>query len=162
MKYLLNGFLTLVLGSMLSTQALASNRTDDKSIVEIAVSAGSFGTLVTALKAADLVETLSGKGPFTVFAPTDAAFAKLPAGTIDFLLANKDKLTEVLVYHVVDGKRSPKSLVAERFPKTLLGKEVEVRGNAYRVLSINDSLVIGKPIQASNGIIYVIDSVLIP
>jgi len=161
MKGFLKGFMTLVFSSALTLSCFAS-ATPKQSIVEIAVGAGSFQTLVTALKAADLVETLSGKGPFTVFAPTDAAFAKLPAGTVEFLLANTDKLTEVLVYHVVDGKRSPGSLIAEKFTKTLLGKDVEIKGSNRKVLMVNNSLVIAAPIEASNGIIYVIDSVLLP
>lgn len=161
MKFVLKSILTLVFSSALTLSAFAEG-SSKKTIVEIAVGAGNFQTLVTALKAADLVETLAGKGPFTVFAPTDAAFAKLPAGTVEFLLQNTDKLTDVLTYHVVDGKRSPSCLIKDRFTKTLLGKDVEVKGNDRKVLLVNNSMVIAVPIYASNGIIYVIDAVLIP
>lgn len=161
MKFFLKSIMTVVFSSALTLTAFA-NSPSKKTIVEIAAGAGNFQTLVTALKAADLVETLAGKGPFTVFAPTDAAFAKLPAGTVEFLLQNTDKLTEVLTYHVVGGKRSPKSLLSEGFTKTLLGKEVEIKGNDCQVLLINNSMVIASPIYASNGIIYVIDAVLLP
>lgn len=147
------------LSSMTAHAAPASR--SDKNIVEIAVSAGSFNTLVAAVKAADLVGALSGPGPLTVFAPTDAAFAKLPAGTVEFLLANIDQLTTILTYHVVAGEKQPKALLMEQFVKTLQGSDVEVKGDA-RMLMINDSLVVAKPIYASNGVIYVIDTVLLP
>ena len=137
----------------------------EKNIVEIAASAGSFNTLVAAVKAADLVEALSGPGPLTVFAPTDAAFAKLPAGTVEFLLANVDQLTKVLTYHVVAGEKRPGQLLKAGMVKTLEGSNVNVNASyaaSSMTLRINDSLVVAKPIYASNGVIYVIDAVLIP
>ncbi len=146
--------------SSMTTHAAPASRSD-KNIVEIAVGAGSFNTLVAAVKAADLVGALSGPGPLTVFAPTDAAFAKLPAGTVEFLLANIDQLTSILTYHVVAGEKNPKALLKEQFVKTLEGSDVEVKGCA-RMLMINNSLVVAKPIYASNGVIYVIDTVLLP
>lgn len=161
MNYLLTRFFTVVFSALFVISAFAGEG-QKLSIVEIALNAPNLKTLVAAVKAADLVDTLSSKGPFTVFAPTDDAFAKLPAGTIEFLLENPAKLTEILTYHVIDGKRLPKSLVSEKFPKTLLGKEVEIKGTTRKVISVNNSLVITSPIFASNGIIYVIDSVLIP
>ncbi len=134
----------------------------EKNIVEIAVEAGSFNTLVAAVKAADLVGALSGPGPLTVFAPTDAAFAKLPAGTIEFLLTNVDQLTKVLTYHVVAGEKKPGQLLKEKMVKTLEGSDVNINLTSTFNLKINGSLVVAKPIYASNGVIYVIDTVLIP
>ena len=134
----------------------------DKNIVQIAVEAGSFKTLETALVAADLVGALSAPGSLTVFAPTDAAFAKLPAGTVEFLLANVDQLTKILTYHVIGSEKKPRQLVSERLIKTLAGSDVRVTLTTGMKLMINDSLVIAKPIYASNGVIYVIDTVLIP
>jgi uncharacterized surface protein with fasciclin (FAS1) repeats len=130
-------------------------------IVDTAIAAGQFKTLAAALGAAGLVETLKGPGPFTVFAPTDSAFAKLPEGTVDALLKDIPALTNILVYHVAAGELSVKNLIEQKMVVTLQGKSVEVRvknGNLY----LNDALVIAKPVQASNGIIYVIDSVLLP
>jgi uncharacterized surface protein with fasciclin (FAS1) repeats len=162
MKKFALAFATVLLTTFASMSVMAApGERSDKNIVEIAVGAGSFNTLVAAVKAADLVGALSGPGPMTVFAPTDAAFAKLPAGTVEFLLANIDQLTSILTYHVVAGEKNPKELLSEQFVKTLEGSDVEAKGCA-RMLMINNSLVIAKPIYASNGVIYVIDTVLLP
>jgi uncharacterized surface protein with fasciclin (FAS1) repeats len=131
-------------------------------IVEVAVGAGSFKTLVAAVKAAGLAEALSGPGPFTVFAPTDDAFAKLPPGTVDTLLKpeNKEKLKAILLYHVVAGKVLSTDLKAGSV-KTLNGEDVtiDLSGGAPKV---NDATVIKADIPASNGVIHVIDTVLLP
>jgi len=134
-----------------------------KDIVDTAVSAKSFGTLVAAVKAADLVETLKGDGPFTVFAPTDAAFKKLPAGTVESLLKpeNKGKLQEILKYHVVAGKVMAKDVVKLSSAKTVAGKKVEIETADGKVM-INNATVIKTDIKCSNGVIHVIDSVLLP
>jgi uncharacterized surface protein with fasciclin (FAS1) repeats len=134
-----------------------------KNIVETAVAAGDFKTLVTALKAAGLVDTLSGPGPFTVFAPTDAAFAKLPAGTVQDLLKpeNKEKLVAILTYHVVAGDVTAKDVVKLTEAKTLNGKDVKIMVHGGTVM-INDATVVKADIACSNGVIHVIDSVLIP
>lgn len=137
----------------------------DKNIVDIAISDGRFTTLVEALKAANLVETLQGKGPFTVFAPTDEAFSKLPQGTIESLLkpSNKDTLKDILLYHVAKGNLSSKDVLK------LDGKEITLENGKTAKISvkngevyINDSKVIITDIKANNGIIHVIDTVLIP
>ena len=130
-------------------------------IVDIAVGDGSFGTLVAALQAADLVETLQGEGPFTVFAPTDDAFAKLPEGTVESLLADIPALTDVLLYHVVAGNVMAADVVTLESAETVQGKDVSITvdGNTVR---INDATVIITDIEASNGVIHVIDSVLLP
>jgi uncharacterized surface protein with fasciclin (FAS1) repeats len=127
-------------------------------IVDVAVSAGSFKT-----KAAGLVDTLSGKGPFTVFAPTDAAFAKLPAGTVDTLLKpeNKEKLKAILLYHVVAGDVKSTDLKDGESVKTVGGKSITVH-IANGVVTINDATVVKADIPASNGTIHVIDTVLLP
>jgi uncharacterized surface protein with fasciclin (FAS1) repeats len=145
--------------SLTATQAFASGST----IVDTAVKAGKFQTLVAALKAADLVDTLKGTGPFTVFAPTDAAFAKLPAGTIESLLKpeNKAKLAAILTYHVVPGKIMSADLVGKKMnAKTVQGSDVMV--NAMSGVMINKSTVTGADVVASNGVIHIIDTVLIP
>jgi uncharacterized surface protein with fasciclin (FAS1) repeats len=132
-------------------------------IVDVAVSAGSFKTLVAAVKAAGLADTLSGKGPFTVFAPTDAAFAKLPAGTVDTLLKpeNKEKLKAILLYHVVAGDVKSTDLKDGESVKTVGGKSITVH-IANGVVTINDATVVKADIPASNGTIHVIDTVLLP
>ena len=131
-----------------------------QNIVEIAVASGSFKTLVTALTAAGLVETLSGPGPFTVFAPTDDAFAKIPAETLAAVLADKDKLTAILTYHVVAGKVMAADVVTLTEATTLQGSNVTV--NATDGVKINDATVVTADIEASNGVIHVIDTVLMP
>jgi transforming growth factor-beta-induced protein len=130
-------------------------------IVETAVADGRFTTLAAALGAADLVETLQGEGPFTVFAPTDDAFAALPEGTVEALLADIPTLTDILLYHVTPGRLFAADVLAEETLPTVLGKNLEVRmdmGNAY----VNDSQIIITDILTSNGVIHVIDAVLLP
>jgi uncharacterized surface protein with fasciclin (FAS1) repeats len=134
---------------------------NSKTIVDVAVEAGNFKTLVAAVKAAGLVETLSGAGPFTVFAPTDEAFAKLPAGTVEALLKDKAKLAKILTYHVVAGKVMAKDVVGMTSAKTVEGGEVDVNAQDGKVM-INDATVTATDIEASNGVIHVIDTVLIP
>jgi uncharacterized surface protein with fasciclin (FAS1) repeats len=140
----------------------AGNTTAKGDIVETAVSAGSFETLVTAVKAAGLVETLKGEGPFTVFAPTDEAFAKLPKAQLDALLADKEALTAVLTYHVVPGKIMSAELVNERYTtaKSVQGDEVII--DARISVRVNDANVVVADIPATNGVIHVIDSVILP
>ena len=134
-----------------------------KNIVQVAAEAGSFNTLVAAVKAAGLAETLQGPGPFTVFAPTDAAFAKLPAGTIESLLADKEKLASILTYHVVSGKVTSADLVKSDggAPATVNGQPLDIvlrDGKVY----VNGASVVTADVQASNGVIHVIDAVLLP
>jgi len=132
-------------------------------IVDTAVAAGSFTTLVTAVKAAGLVDTLKGAGPFTVFAPDDAAFAKLPAGTVENLLKpeNKSKLVAILNYHVVPGKVMSKDIVGKKMTvKTVEGMQASI--DATNGLSIDNAKVVKADIETSNGVIHVIDTVIIP
>ena len=130
-------------------------------IVDVAVSNPAFSTLVTALTAADLVTTLQGPGPFTVFAPTNDAFAKVPPAVLNLLLSDTKALTNVLLYHVIGGRRDLSKALQTRDIKTVQGQEVyaEREGN---ILFVNNSKVIGRPIVTDNGVIYVIDSVLLP
>jgi len=134
-----------------------------KTIVQVATEAGSFTTLITALKAAGLVDALQGPGPFTVFAPTDAAFAKLPAGTVESLLADPQKLAAILTYHVVPGKLMAADLVKPNTPepKTLNGQPLEAAVRGGKVF-VNSAQVTKADILASNGVIHVIDTVLLP
>lgn len=129
-------------------------------IVDTAVNAGSFSTLVAAVKAAGLVETLKGAGPFTVFAPTDDAFAKLPAGTVDALLEDIPKLKKILTYHVVSGKVMAADVVKLKSAKTVEGSEVKI--DASNGVKINDSMVTTPDVAADNGVIHIIDCVLMP
>ncbi|HIP08693.1 MAG TPA: fasciclin domain-containing protein [Rhodospirillales bacterium] len=134
-----------------------------KNIVETAVQSGKFNTLVTALKAAGLVNTLNGKGPFTVFAPSDTAFSKLPAGTVDDLLKpeNKAKLVSILAYHVIPGKIMSGDIAGKKISvKTVQGSKISV--DAMYGVKINDSNVVSADIAATNGVIHVIDKVLMP
>ena len=134
-----------------------------KNIVETAVQSGKFNTLVAALKAAGLVNTLNGKGPFTVFAPSDTAFSKLPTGTVDGLLKpeNKAKLVSILAYHVIPGKIMSGDIAGKKISvKTVQGSEISV--DAMYGVKINDSNVVSADIAATNGVIHVIDKVLIP
>ena len=137
--------------------------TNTQNIVDTAVAAGQFKTLAAALGAAGLVETVKGAGPFTVFAPTDAAFAKLPAGTVENLLKpeNKAQLTAILTYHVVSGKVMAADVVKLKEAKTVNGKMLQVKVNESNVM-INDAKVTSADIVASNGVIHVIDSVVLP
>ena len=135
---------------------------EDKTIVGVAAGAGQFNTLVAAVKAAGLVDTLSGKGPFTVFAPTDDAFAKLPAGTVETLLKpeNKEKLVAILTYHVLAGKVMAAD-VKTMGAKTVNGKEASIKVNGGKV-TIGAANIVKTDIAASNGVIHVIDTVLLP
>jgi uncharacterized surface protein with fasciclin (FAS1) repeats len=132
-------------------------------IIDTAVAANNFNTLVTAVKAADLVKTLKGPGPFTVFAPTDEAFAKLPAGTISNLLKpeNKQKLASILTYHVVPGKVMASDVVELNSAKTVNGQSVSITTSADGV-RIDNANVVKTDILCSNGIIHVIDAVILP
>jgi uncharacterized surface protein with fasciclin (FAS1) repeats len=129
-------------------------------IVDTAVNAGSFSTLVAAVKAANLVDTLKGKGPFTVFAPTDEAFAKLPAGTVDALLKDVPKLTKILTYHVVSGKVMAADVTKLKSATTVEGSDVKI--DASSGVKINESTVTTPDVAADNGVIHIIDTVLIP
>jgi uncharacterized surface protein with fasciclin (FAS1) repeats len=137
--------------------------THNKDIVDTAVAAGQFNTLVQALQAAGLVETLKGKGPFTVFAPTDEAFAKLPSGTLEELLKpeNKGKLVAILTYHVVAGEVKASDVVKLTSAKTVNGEPLKVSTMGGNVM-INDANVVKADILCSNGVIHVIDAVLLP
>jgi len=145
------------------TLAVVSLPSKAADIVDTAVSAGQFKTLVAAVTAAGLVDTLKGKGPFTVFAPTDAAFAKLPAGTVESLLKpeNKSKLVAILTYHVVPGKVMSGDIAGKKLSvATVQGRKVSV--NAMSGVMINDANVVSADIVASNGVIHVIDKVILP
>lgn len=129
-------------------------------IVDTAVNAGSFNTLVAAVKAAGLVDTLKAEGPFTVFAPTDEAFAKLPEGTVDSLLKDIPKLKKILTYHVVSGKVLAADVVKLKSATTVEGSDVKI--DASNGVKINDATVATPDVAADNGVIHVIDTVLIP
>ena len=169
-----NALLTasLLAGFLSATPYLAESpaRADDlivapaaKDIVDTAVSAGAFKTLAAALKAAGLVDTLKGKGPFTVFAPTDEAFAKLPAGTVEDLLKpeNKDKLVKILTYHVVSGKVMAADVVKLTEAKTVEGENLAIKVSDGKVM-VDGAQVTKTDIPASNGVIHVIDTVMLP
>lgn len=144
--------------------ALAGNYGDKKSdIVDTAVAAGNFSTLAAALEAGDLVGTLKSDGPFTVFAPTDEAFARLPAGTIDNLLKpeNKDQLVAILTYHVVPGKVTAAEVVGLTSASTVNGQNLAIRVDGGTVF-INDAEVIATDVMASNGVVHVVDTVILP
>jgi uncharacterized surface protein with fasciclin (FAS1) repeats len=149
--------LTLAAGSTL----MAAPAATDDNIVQVAQSAGDFETLVAAVQAAGLVETLSGEGPFTVFAPTDEAFAKLPEGTLEALLNDKDKLTAILTYHVVPGKVMAADVVGLSSATTVNGQNVSFKVMDGKVM-INNANVVATDITASNGVIHVIDTVILP
>ena len=140
---------------------IAAPKAASKDIVDTAVAAGSFQTLGTAVQAAGLVDTLKSEGPFTVFAPTDEAFAKLPEGTIEALLNDKEKLTAILTYHVVPGKVMAKDVVNLTSAKTANGQEVEIKVWDGKVM-IDNANVVATDIEASNGVIHVIDTVILP
>src|SRR3712207_4355309 len=138
-------------------------RAQEKDIVDTAVAAGSFKTLAAALQAAGLVDTLKGNGPFTVFAPTDEAFAKLPAGTVENLLKpeNREKLKAVLTYHVVPGKVTAAQVTKLNAAKTVQGSEVKIASKGGKVM-IDNATVVKADVAASNGVIHVIDTVIMP
>ena len=141
---------------------IASVEKPQKDIVDTAVAAGSFKTLAAALEAGGLIETLKGDGPFTVFAPTDAAFAKLPEGTVATLLKpeNKDQLVKVLTYHVVPGKVTAAQVVELTEAKTVQGQSIKI--DTYGGVKVDGANVIATDIVASNGVIHVIDTVILP
>ena len=139
---------------------LAASPVLAKDIVDTAVANGNFNTLAAALKQAGLVETLKGKGPYTVFAPTDAAFAKIPKDQLDALLADKAKLTKVLTYHVVPGTVMAKE-VKPGAVKTVEGSSITVRQDAGKVM-VDSATVTATDVKADNGVIHVIDTVIIP
>lgn len=160
---------TLGLGSAMALLVAVSftapvrAQAETKDIVDTAVAAGSFKTLAAALTAADLVTTLKGTGPFTVFAPTDAAFAKLPAGTVDDLLKpeNKAKLVSILTYHVVPGKVMAAQASKLTSAKTVNGSALSIKAMGGKVM-VDKATVTGTDIMASNGVIHVVDTVLMP
>ncbi|SDL45332.1 fasciclin domain-containing protein [Aliiruegeria lutimaris] len=151
---------TLVSGMFAATTAMADGHSKD--IVDTAVGAGSFGTLVAAVEAAGLVETLKGEGPFTVFAPTDDAFAALPEGTVEDLLKpeNKDKLTAILTYHVIAGKVMSGDLSNNMMATTVQGGDVTIMTEGG--VTVDGANVVTADIEASNGVIHVIDAVILP
>lgn len=171
MNKLLKLSLSLSLLFAVAPATLAGNHTDKsntyaaaaktKDIVTTAVDAGSFKTLAKALTAAGLVDTLKGKGPFTVFAPTDAAFAKIPKATLDALLKDKEALKKVLLYHVVPGNVMAKDVVKLKTAKTAQGSNVMISVNG-KAVKINNANVTATDIKASNGVIHVIDTVIMP
>ena len=152
--------LLLVFALSFSSLAFSGSKND---IVDTAVSAGSFTTLAAALQAADLVDALKQPGPYTVFAPTDEAFAKLPAGTVENLLKpeNKEKLVAILTYHVVPGEVDSAEVVKINSAKTLNGKEVTILVKDGNVM-VDNAKVIKPDVKATNGVIHVIDTVIIP
>ena len=160
MKSLFAGALSLVVVLGTSVFAVAEEKKD---IVDTEVGAGSFKTLVAAVQAADRVETLKGKGPFTVFVPSDEAFAKLPAGTVEDLLKpeNKEKLVAILTYHVVPGKVLAKDVVKLTAAKTAHGQEVAIKVADGKV-TVDNANVVKTDIGCSNGVIHVIDAVILP
>lgn len=151
---------SLMLGSLAVAGGYSKNKSD---IVDTAVANGSFSTLAAALQAGDLVGTLKSDGPFTVFAPTDEAFAKLPEGTIDTLLKpeNKDKLVEILTYHVVPGKVTASQVVNINSAEAVNGMALSIKVDEGSVF-VNDAQVIATDVMASNGVIHVVDTVIIP
>jgi len=155
----------VICSALLLAMSFSSNvfAASNKDIVETAVAAGDFKTLSAALQAAGLVDTLKGAGPFTVFAPTDEAFAKLPAGTVEDLLKpeNKQKLISILTYHVVPGEVMAKDVVKLHEAKTVNGAEVKIMVDGDKVM-VGNSNVTKTDIECSNGVIHVIDTVLLP
>jgi uncharacterized surface protein with fasciclin (FAS1) repeats len=152
--------LLTVLVALLLTAGLSADHHNKKDIVDTAVAAGSFNTLVAAVKAAGLVDTLKSPGPFTVFAPTDEAFAKLPEGTVEALLKDKEKLTAILTYHVVPGKLMAADVVSKSSLKTVQGQSLKVSTDGGA--KIDNANIVKTDIAASNGVIHVIDSVVLP
>lgn len=152
------GIAAAAMMSIASSSVLAAD------VVDTAVKAGQFNTLVTAVKAAGLVETLKGPGPYTVFAPTDAAFAKLPTGTVESLLKpeNKQKLVALLTYHVLPGKVMAKDIAGKKMEaKTVQSAPIAVDATGGKVM-VNDAQVISADVSADNGVIHVIDKVIMP
>ena len=155
--------IAIALGLLLVASSVMAGSHMKKDIVDTAVGAGSFTTLVAAVKAADLVDTLKGEGPFTVFAPTDEAFAKLPEGTLQDLLKpeNKEKLQSILTYHVVAGKVMAADVVGMNSAKTVNGQSLTIKVEGDTVM-VNNAKVVKTDIGCTNGVIHVIDTVLLP
>ena len=160
---LLSGFMAaaLVFGISFLPMTGETAVVSEKNIVETAVGAGLFNTLVTAVKAAGLVETLSGPGPFTVFAPTDEAFAKLPAGTVEKLLQDKAKLTSILTYHVVSGKYMAADVLKMSSLKSVQGQNITISLKDGAPM-VDNAKIVKTDIVCSNGVIHVIDTVILP
>jgi uncharacterized surface protein with fasciclin (FAS1) repeats len=157
-RILAAGFAALTLASL---PVRAEEKAAAKDIVDTAVAAGNFKTLATALQSAGLIETLKGKGPFTVFAPTDEAFAKLPPGTVEGLLKDKAKLSAILTYHVVAGKVMAADVVKLSEAKTVEGQALKIKVDGAKV-SVDGANVVKADVATSNGVIHVIDTVLMP
>jgi uncharacterized surface protein with fasciclin (FAS1) repeats len=152
--------LSLAVATIVSPSGMAMAQQPQVDIVDTAVGAGSFTTLATALQAAGLVDTLKGEGPFTVFAPTDEAFAKLPAGTLEALLADPAKLQAVLTYHVVPGRVTAADVATLSSATTVQGDSITI--DTSMGVRVNDAQVTQADIMTSNGVIHVIDTVLLP
>jgi uncharacterized surface protein with fasciclin (FAS1) repeats len=150
-----------VAAALLAAPISAEAQMAEKDIVTVAVEAGSFTTLAAALEAAGLIETLQGEGPFTVFAPTDEAFAKLPAGTVEALLQDKEQLTKILTYHVVAGEVTSGEVVNLTEAMTVSGIKAPIKVKDGKVW-VGGAMVSTVDIQASNGVIHIIDSVMLP
>jgi uncharacterized surface protein with fasciclin (FAS1) repeats len=148
--------------ALLAINALPALAQDEQDIVDVAVANGNFTTLVAAVEAAGLVDTLKSEGPFTVFAPTDEAFAALPEGTVEALLADIPALTDILLYHVVAGKVMAADVVNLESADTVQGQPVAITVDADGNVFVNDAQVIITDVEASNGVIHVIDAVIIP
>ena len=153
-------FASVLVVALMAGSAASLRAQQPKDIVDTAVAAGSFKTLAAALTAAGLIDTLKGAGPFTVFAPTDEAFAKLPAGTVEALLKDKAKLTAILTYHVVPGKVMAADVVKLKEAKTVQGQSVKI--DTAKGVKIDGANVVKADIVCSNGVIHVIDSVILP
>ena len=153
-------FITAVSLALFSSLSLAAHHGNKKDIIDTAIEAGSFNTLATALTKAGLIETLKGEGPFTVFAPTDDAFAKIPADQLNAILADKEKLTAILTYHVVPGKVLAADVVKLSSAKTVQGSKVSI--STQGGVKVDNANVLKTDIKASNGVIHVIDTVIIP
>ena len=168
MKFQIASIMAAAVAAIGLTLSSVDTRAAQQDIVETAVDAGKFKTLAAALGAADLVDTLKGRGPFTVFAPTDEAFAKLPAGTVENLLKpeNKDQLVAILTYHVVAGKLEASDLTDGKKLKTVQGETLTVKRSGNTVMIIDakgDSATVTIPnVNQSNGVIHVVDTVLMP
>lgn len=149
-----------VVAALVLPATLRASDHASKDIVDTAIAAGSFKTLATALQAAGLVDTLKGKGPFTVFAPTDEAFAKIPKADLDALLKDKAQLTRVLTYHVVPGKVMAKDVAKLSEAKTVEGQSLKIDTSSG--VKVDGANVVKADIEATNGVIHVIDSVILP
>ena len=159
-RSLVFGFALAAAVSALSFQSKAAMEEASGDIVDVAVAAGNFNTLVQAVQAAGLVDTLKGEGPFTVFAPTDEAFAKIPEADLQALLADRDALTRVLTYHVVPGKVMAEDVVKLTSAETVEGESITI--DASSGVKVDDANVVATDVLASNGVIHVIDTVIMP